>query len=57
MQTFVIFHLLVQPFAKQRDSTQEVGKVGLVPSLSGAIGHHFAPISSSWHMTLTLKSA
>lgn len=50
--------MLVQPFAKkQSDSAQEIGKVGFVPSASGAIGHQFAPISSSWHLTLTLKSA
>lgn len=43
VQTFVIFHLLVQPLTKQNGSTQEIGKIRLIPSVSGAIGLQFAP--------------
>lgn len=42
---------------KQNGSLQETGKVGLVPSVSSAMGHQFAPVSSSCHMTLTPKVA
>ena len=57
VQTCVHFHLLLQLLAKQNGSTWEIGKVGLVPSVSSAKGHQFASLSSSWHMTLTLKTA